>query len=394
MKFKNFLSQKTDPNNKILHDLSPSIHMILLLGIFPRDKSTSKKDSLLRRFFCRTVENLIHAFWLYVFVVGSLVVSPLTRHLQTNFTLSLMNMIIAIVHFVLHLKRHKVYSVIRTIEKFYTSATTDAYQPMRNRLIALICGCLLLCFVMIITSLEHLKVAGVLEDYTKDFVFGMNTTKEDCKFFDIFPMLFVTTTVIYHHLSPISVSIFICSIHLTFKKSVAKFGERIEKDRLSKCTNIDIYISLYNRMVDVLGEVEDLLSASTFFLYGGLITNQLCVLTQVIANGGILTHPASIMMESMLTVKNFVIFFSITLIGSSVTQETNKVAREIKCLTVESSHDFEKLSILLQNVCSTSASLTAWQMFSLKKNLILTTASVMVSYGMLLVQFSNQTNNL
>ncbi|KAF8773693.1 hypothetical protein HNY73_016328 [Argiope bruennichi] len=387
-KIKSNLGEHVIPEDIILQDLCPSIRLILLLGIFPKDKNS--KDSCYFRFMSRTIQNIIHAFWLYVFIIGSLVVIPLMRQLQTNFTLSLMNMIIAIIHFILHLKRYKVYPTVRAIEKFYFSVTTEGYQPMRKRLLVLVFCCLLAVFAMALFSFEHLRVAGVMDGYSKDFIFDMNTTKKECAFFQIFSSLFVTSTVMYHHLTPIATCIFICSIYLAFKKTISKFKERIRADRLQKNTNFDCYIFLYNRMLDVLSEVEDLLSACTFFLYGCLVTNQLCVVTQIIANGGMLTHPASVLMESLLTVKNTAIFFSLTLIGSSVTQEMNNVAREIKCLSIESTHDFEKLSLLLQNVSNSSASLTAWQMFTLKRSLILTMTSVLTSYGMLLVQFSNQ----
>ncbi|GFU27497.1 uncharacterized protein NPIL_30241 [Nephila pilipes] len=384
-----FVSQETLPEDKILNDLSPSIHLISLFGIFPQDKY-SNKMSQCRRFLSRTVQNLIHVFWLHILIVAALLVIPIARPLQSNFTLNLMDIVIAIIRFVFHWKKHKIYSTIRSIEYFYLSVTNDRYKPIKSSLIALCCGCVLASLSMAIPSLEHLRVAGVMEDYSRNFIFGLNITKEESEFFHILPTVFATIVVFCHHFIPITSCIFICSIYLTFKKSIIKFEEKIEADRSMKNVNIDVYTALYNKMIDVLSEVENLLSPSTFFLYGCLMTNQLCVLTQIIASGGMLTHPASITMQALVSIKNSVIFFSITLIGSSVTRAMNNVVRQLKCVTVDSRRDFEKLSLLLQNACSSSPSLTAWQMFRLKKNLFLTMSSVMISYGMLLVQFSNQ----
>ncbi|GFR01873.1 uncharacterized protein TNCT_433441 [Trichonephila clavata] len=385
-----YVNQEILPEDKILNDLSPSIHLISLFGIFPQDKNSDKKISQCHRFLSRTVQNIIHVFWLHILIVAFLLVIPIARPLQSNFTLNLMDIVIAIIRFVFHLKKDKIYSTIRSIENFYSSVTNDTYKPMKNSLITLFCGCLLASLAMAIPSLEHLRVAGVMEDYSKNYMFGLNITKDESEFFYILPTVIATIVVFCHHFVPMTSCIFICSIYLTFKKSIDKFEEKIKTDRLMKNVNINTYTALYNRMIEVLADVEDLLSASTFFLYGCLLTNQLCVLTQIIANGGMLTHPASITMQALVSIKNTVIFYSITWIGSSVTIAMSNVGRQLKCMTVDSRHDFEKLSLLLQNACSTSPSLTAWQMFRLRKNLILTMSSVMISYGMLLVQFTNQ----
>lgn len=375
---------------RILSDLSPSFHLLTLLGTFSMDRNSLKKNSQCQRFLIRVIESIIHTVWLYVFIISTLSTIRIARQLHTSFTLCLMNVVVVIIRFVFHFKKHKIHSAVRAIEQFYSNVTDEEYKPMKNVLTMLCCACLLASFAMGIISTEHLRAAGTFEKYAKDFVFGLNFTPDQAVYFRIFSQGMFSATIFYHHFLPVSLCIFICSVYVAYKRVLDSFVRRIRADVLRRAVDIDVYVTLYKNMLDVLSEVEDLLSACTFFMYGCLMANQLCVITQIINVGGMLTHPASVMMEFVLSIKNITIFFSITLIGSSISQEMDNVRTEIKQLPVESSRDFEKLSLVLQGVCSTPTTLTAWKMFSLKRSLILTTASVMITYSMLLLQFSQQ----
>ncbi|KAG8193260.1 hypothetical protein JTE90_027004 [Oedothorax gibbosus] len=275
------------------------------------------------------------------------------------------------------------------MQQFHLFVANYSYKPIKKRFTVLACICLVATIVQIVVSLEYLKAAGFLEGYSNDFQLGLNVTLKESPFFAIYPKTVFAVTVFYHHFTPVALCIFICSIYLTFKQSVKAFSDRIKSEQSKRSTDIDWCASSFNRMTEIMSKVEDLLSGVTLLMYGILMANQLCVITHCIISD-MNSHPMSIIMESLLTIKNITVFFALTLTGCSVAEEMQVVCNEIRRLTSESRRDFEKVSLLMQNVSSTSLYFTAWKMFSLKRSLILTTASVMISYAMLLMQFAQQ----
>ncbi|KAG8200066.1 hypothetical protein JTE90_001923 [Oedothorax gibbosus] len=376
---------------RILPDLSPSFRLLYLFGTFSMDRELSKKYSQCCRFFIQVIENIINAFWIYVFVASALSTISIARQMQTSFTLCLMNVITVIIRFIFYWKKHKIRSTVRAIEQFYDSVTDEEYKPLKNILTVMSFACIISACTMGMICAEHLRVAGTFDQFANDFVFGFNFTNYKANmYFHIFSKTIFTTTIFYHHFLPVSMCIFICSVYVAFKRAITAFSRRINSDILRRIIDIDFFASSYKTMLEVLQRVEDLLSACTFFMYGCLLANQLCVITQIIAGAGQPAQPTSVLMEVSLSIKNVVIFYSITLIGASISQEMDNVRTQIKQLPVESSRDFEKLSLMIQGVCSSPATLTAWKMFCLKRSLILTTGSVMITYSMLLLQFSQQ----
>lgn len=388
-KIRKYPSQDGFEDHMLISDLSPSIRLLYFLGIFPRDK-ISQNVSHVRNLMSKLFGIFLCIWWCYVVIVSTLSVTRIVKNLRTNFTINFTNILIAFKILVMFRKRHQIHSTIRSIEQFHISVTDNSYKPIKKILTIMAVACFVATIFQIVVSIEYLKAAGFLEDYSNDFQLGLNGTQEKALFFRIYPKIVFTVTVFYHHFAPIALCIFICSIYFTFKRSIEEFRNRIKSETLKSSMDIDWCASSFNRMAEAMSTVEDLLSSVTLLLYGILMTSQLCVITHCIIGGKIISHPVSIMMEVVLTIKNLSVFFWLTLTGSSVADSMQGVTYEIKRLTAESRRDFEKVSLLMQNASSSSFSLTAWRMFNLKRSLILTTASVMLSYAMLLMQFAQQ----
>lgn len=389
-KIRKYPSQDGFQEHLLISDLSPSIRLLYFLGIFPRDKISTKNVSHVRNLMSKLFGILLCTWWCYAVTVSTLSVTRIVKNLRTNFTINFMNILIAFKILVMYRKRHQILSTIRFIEKFHVSVADNSYRSIKKTLTIMAVACFVATIFQMVVSIEYLKAAGFLEDYSNDFQLGLNVTLEKAIFFRIYPKIVFTVTVFYHHFTPMALCIFICSIYFTFKRSIEEFRNRIKRETLKSSMDIDWCASSFNGMADTMLTVEDLLSSVTLLLYGILMANQLCVITHCIIGGKIISHPMSIMMEVVVTIKNLTVFFSLTLTGSSVADSMQGVAYEIKRLTAESRRDFEKVSLLMQNASSSCFSLTAWRMFSLKRSLILTTASVMLSYAMLLMQFAQQ----
>lgn len=369
-------------------DLSPCIHMLFLAGIFPQRKET--KESCCITLLRKSITAMIHIYWTYIFFISFFTTIRLSQQFKTDFTMSVVNVLTAIIRFAVHQKRNKIYPAIESIENFYLIFPNKGYKARKSVIQTLCYAGILAAIIMTIISVEHLKVKGQYESYSRDFILGLNTTQNVSYFVEYFPYAILITTIFCHHFIPLLICLYICSTFHILRKAVTKFIDTIKHDRQTGNSDLTVYMSEYNRMMAVVSEIDDLLGIPIFFSIGCLISNQLCVMNTLIIGEKKLLHPVSTFMECILSIKNAFIFLSITSFGAVLNEEIENVSTEIRKLIKVPGYDFQKLSLLLQNVNNSKISVTAWKMFTLKRNLVLTTASVITTYGMLLMQFHQQ----
>lgn len=376
---------------QMYYDLSPCIRFLHVIGVFAMKDEKSGKKRLCFYAVQKLAAIIMHIFWFYVFFISFLSAVRLSRQFKTNFTLSLGNALVAIIRFAVYWKIHKVKSVIQSIEIFYLSITKRGYRSIRCMIRSICYGGTISAMIMCAISVKHQQLSGTFSTFSRDFVLGMKFSNDTSPFFPYFPSIVFISTLFYNHFIPLIVCLYIMSIFYVLRSAIKKFVESLKYNRLEGVPDLTVYTLKFNRMLDIVAEVEDLLSVPIFFSFGCLMTNQLCVMNSIIVGNNLDNHPASLMMESMISIKNIVIFFTLTLSGASVTDEIENVVDEIRKLVTIPGQDFEKLSLLLQNVNSSKVSVTAWKIFTLKRSLFLTTVSVMTTYGMLLMQIAQQT---
>lgn len=373
-------------------DVLPCIHFLTLIGAFAVKNREAGKKRMFYYLFRKLTAIIMHTFWLYVFFISFLSTIRLSRQFKTNFTLSLGSTLVAIIRFAVHWKMHKVESVVQSIEIFYLSITKTGYRSKKCTIRSICYGGTVAALIMCGISIKHFKVSGMFNTFTREFVFGLNLSNDTSPFFQYIPAILFTCTVFYHHFIPLIVSLYIISVFFILRNAIGKFVENLKYDRLEGVPDLTLYTLKFNRMLDIIAEVEELLGVAIFFLFGCLMTNQLCVMNSILGGNNV-DHPASLMMEFVISIKNIVIFFSLTLFGASVTEQIENVADELRKMVTVPGQDFEKLSLLLQSVNNSKVSVTAWKIFTLKRSLFLTTLSVMTTYGMLLMQIAQQTRN-
>ena len=372
-------------------DLSPCIHFLHLIGVFALENHENGKKRLCLHLFRKLAVVIMHTLWLYIFFISFLSSIRLSRQFKTNFTLSLGNALVAIIRFGVHWKIYKVKPVIQSIEIFSLSITKQGYRSIRCMIRSICYGGTVAALIMCAISAKHQQISGTFNTFSRDFVLGVKFPNDTSAFFQYFPFIVYTSTLFYHHFIPLIVSLYITSVFYILRNAIGKFVESLKYDRLEGIPDLTVYTLKFNRMLDIVAEVEDLLGVPIFFSFGCLMTNQLCVMNSILVGNNLDNHPASLMMESIISIKNIVIFFTLTMSGASVTDEIENVVNEIRKMVTIPGQDFEKLSLLLQNVNSSKVSVTAWKIFTLKRSLFLTTVSVMTTYGMLLMQIAQQT---
>lgn len=383
-------NEKNSEFGQMYADLSPCIRFLTLIGIFPEpDKETGKKMFCVRLF--RKLAVLIgHAFWFYVFFISLLSAVKLSRQFKTNFTLTLFSSLIAIIRFAVYMKMSKIQPTVHSIESFHLSVSKQRYRSIGKTVKFLCYGGTVAALIMAVISLEYLKLAGIFNPFARDFVFGFKFSNDTFIFVQYFPSIMFTSTIFYHHFIPLIVCLHICTIFYMLKNAIRGFADSLKHDRLEGAPDVVVCVLKFNRMLDIIAEVEDILGIAIFFSYGSMMTNQLCTMNSILLGNYLENHPAPLLKEAVMSIKNGIIFLCLTLFGASVTEEAERVLDEIRRLVTVPEQDFKKLSLLLQMSNNSKVSATAWKIFTLKRSLLLTTASVMTTYGMLLMQISQQ----
>lgn len=146
-------------------------------------------------------------------------------------------------------------------------------------------------------------------------------------------------------------------------------------------------------MIWVLNDIDRAFSPCVFLLYCYMLSSQFCVLSHILANSGNL-GPLALIVQGCQAVDNTVWFLLLTISAASVSEAGEEISLTLRYLreTVLDedlcSQEIMALMMFKGNICKTHFTVTTWKMFKINRGVILTTTGVMVSYGVLSVQFT------
>lgn len=229
-------------------DLSPCFYLLYFIGIFPSCNQEIKAKKVYFIFVRKIATAIIHAIWFYIFFISFLTTIHLSRQFKTDFTICLVNALVVLIRFAVHHKMHKVKSIIKSIEIFYSSVSKEDYKRIKTAIKAFCYGATLAAVAMCIISTEHMKISDKFNRFSRDFIFGMNVSNDSSFFLQYFPIVIFTSTIFYQNFIPLAVCIYISSIFYILRKAIGKFVESIRYDRLEGVPDVSTYLLKFSQI--------------------------------------------------------------------------------------------------------------------------------------------------
>ncbi|GBN43234.1 hypothetical protein AVEN_31144-1 [Araneus ventricosus] len=152
------------------------------------------------------------------------------------------------------------------------------------------------------------------------------------------------------------------------------------------------YISLYITITQRVREIDEALGTSAFFLFVTVICSFFNSISVVLANSQSYRTPVVDAYVVWATLTALVTFLLLTFSGAQV----QKGHDNIKQAMTECSHLVAQLSpnlkttltftLLVENIKGSNIAVTGWDMFTIRKDLVLTVLGLMMTYGVLMYQ--------
>ncbi|KAF8766733.1 hypothetical protein HNY73_019767 [Argiope bruennichi] len=188
----------------------------------------------------------------------------------------------------------------------------------------------------------------------------------------------------------------LCSnLYETLARLIVVYGEKLKKrsERMAwSAETIPDDINMFKQLTFRIHEVDDAVNMYVFFLYGALISGFFNTVSVIVAQNSLFKTTSSIVYIIWIVVTAIWVLLGMSHLGSNIYDKGEEVKRQM----VEYSDKFIRYSpslsamqvfnVLFDIIMSANMTVTGGGMFIINYGLILTIASVMVTYGVLILQ--------
>ncbi|KAF8770282.1 hypothetical protein HNY73_017831 [Argiope bruennichi] len=149
------------------------------------------------------------------------------------------------------------------------------------------------------------------------------------------------------------------------------------------------YTKLYGRITTTIEKVEETFSLISFFLYGYMLSSVFSITSYMITRLPGTVNTASILQQVATFIEIVTCFIFLSLRAAGVNESAVEVKNLIHSLPAKRFDFNPNLTATLLQLANNFASevcVTGWGLFMINRGFILTTAGVVVTYGVILVQ--------
>ncbi|GBM45566.1 hypothetical protein AVEN_152599-1 [Araneus ventricosus] len=192
----------------------------------------------------------------------------------------------------------------------------------------------------------------------------------------------------------------LCSnLYETLAGLISVYGEKLKKRSERMAWNVETIpddINMFKHIAFRIHEVDDAVNMYVFFLYGTLISGFFNTVSVIVAQNLLFKTTSSIIYIIWIVTTATLVLLGMSYHGSNIYDKGEEVKRQM----VEYSDKFIRYSpslsamqvfnILFDIITKTNMTITGGGMFIINYGLILTIASVMVTYGVLILQLDQK----
>ncbi|XP_071042862.1 gustatory receptor for sugar taste 64f-like [Parasteatoda tepidariorum] len=149
------------------------------------------------------------------------------------------------------------------------------------------------------------------------------------------------------------------------------------------------YTILYGKITNIIEKVEKTYSLISFFLYGYMLSSVFAITSKMVTTSSNSMNAASIIYQIASFFEIVVCFIFLSVRAASVNESAIEVKNVIHSLPAKRFDFSPNLTATLLQLANNFASevcITGWGLFMINRGFILTTAGVVVTYGVILVQ--------
>lgn len=380
-------------------DFDPIFKIASMIGISIASDSDIEEDNpkINKNVFKKFYDILINLFALLSLVVAVLFASNYTSSRAMTLTYGVKYIASFMIRCYMIKGDSKIPRVIKTLSKLYENVPASFHRSLKVNIYLQCLAFSLLNLAMIIltcvTGFTEMKV----QDVSYLTLFGHNFTA-DSNFNTIH--LLVVSYIANYSFCYFTMTISIlscCNVHVIIRRLIKFYGDALVLSIKEKGTKESFAedFSLFRKIIYGLNEADDAMSFIVFFTYVSCIScflNTLSAFFDVDDISQQPLHSAGIFFTFLYSVA---IFLTITCSAAEVSTAGDRLKQRILCVSDHVLHrnlpNDTMLSFMLtiDNIKSSSMSMTGWGMFTITRGFVLTTVGVIITYGVLLFQFAS-----